>query len=117
MLYFGEYWSPVCTEHVDTPVGEECLHCDERIVEGDQGTITTYICEDPSNPGKLINDVRPIHRECSFRNVMGGIGHHLDHAFWCKEVKDPDGGMSRRESALKVWELFESFGTKKEHCD
>lgn len=113
MLFFGQYWAPVCTEHVDTPVGEECLYCDEIIVEDDQGTITTCITEDSDNPGKLINEVRPIHKECSFRDVMGGWGHQQDHVYWCKKMRDPDGGKSKRESAILVWNHFRKLDTGK----
>ena len=42
-------------------------------------------------------------RECSLRSVLGGIGHMEDHQHWCREVGDPDGGRSDRQSALEVW--------------
>lgn len=56
----------------------------------------------------LIEDkspVRPLiaHRECAFRAVFGGIGHYLNHDFWCIEMGDPDGGLSYRESSLQIW--------------
>ena len=39
--WFGESWgASVCQgEHVDTPVGVLCAHCDEPIAEGDQGVM------------------------------------------------------------------------------
>jgi hypothetical protein len=42
------------------------------------------------------------HRECLLRTVMGGIGHLEDHAYWCVEMHDPDGGRTRWQSALEV---------------
>lgn len=42
------------------------------------------------------------HRECLLREVLGGIGHLTGHAYWCGARHDPDGGMTRRESALAV---------------
>jgi hypothetical protein len=44
----------------------------------------------------------PAHQECSLRAVMGGIGHLLDHAHYCVEMRDPDAGMTYRESARMV---------------
>lgn len=42
------------------------------------------------------------HRECLLREVLGGIGHLTDHVRWCGGEHDPDGGRTRRESALAV---------------
>lgn len=60
------------------------------------------------------DDVRPLggvpsgkaHRECLLRTVVGGIGHHEDHALWCVERGDPDGGRTYRASALEVDTLY-----------
>lgn len=52
------------------------------------------------------------HRECTLREVMGGIGHLRDHAYWCLERHDPDGGLSRRESARLVWQWVTLHGTE-----
>ena len=53
------------------------------------------------------DDLRPIgpdtaHRECMLRAVTGGICHLEDHNYWCLTVGDPDGGRSKRQSALDV---------------
>jgi hypothetical protein len=45
---------------------------------------------------------RVCHRECALRNVIGGIGHLTDHELWCRWKKDPDMGMTYRQSALAV---------------
>lgn len=99
--YFGAWWDAPMTddlEQVPTPVGEPCIHCGEPVVEGDQGTFMVD-AQDP--PYRLV----PVHRECGLRAVMGGIGHHENHAYWCTEKGDPDGGRSYRQSALEVWAM------------
>lgn len=45
---------------------------------------------------------KAVHPECMLRMALGGIGHLTDHAYWCGERKDPDMGLSFRESALAV---------------
>jgi hypothetical protein len=103
MNYFGEPWpSGICDDanarQVPVPVGESCVLCDDLIISSDQGSFM----------GALVNDkpaMAPVHRECSLRSVLGGIGHHVDHEYWCEVFGDPDGGQSYRRSALMVWEL------------
>jgi hypothetical protein len=36
------------------------------------------------------------------REVMGGIGHHIAHEYWCTQHHDPDAGLTRRQSSLLV---------------
>lgn len=57
-------------------------------------------------------NVRPMvaHRACAVRSALGGIGHLTDHALWCGERNDPDGGMSYRASALAVLRWAEANG-------
>lgn len=101
--FFGEPWpSGVCDNgiQVPTPAGRECVHCRIAIEEGDQGT---YLL------GSDEEGVAPVHRECSLRVVMGGIGHQLDHLHWCREVGDPDMGLSFRESAKQVWNYYQDY--------
>lgn len=43
-----------------------------------------------------------MHRECQLRAALGGIGHIVAHPYWCGERKDPDGGLTYRQSALLV---------------
>jgi hypothetical protein len=42
------------------------------------------------------------HRECSLRNVLGGIGHLLDHSHFCRGELGPDAGLDYRTSSLMV---------------
>lgn len=47
--------------------------------------------------------LRYAHRECSLREVIGGIGHLIAHDYWCGEPRhDPDAGLSYRQSAKLV---------------
>jgi len=54
----------------------------------------------------------PMHRVCSLRGVIGGIGHLLDHDHFCVELHDPDAGLSYRISALLVDELVAEMGAE-----
>ena len=91
---FGVWDAPVTDDDIpiDPPIGQHCLWCEEDIQEGDNGRITSAGCVE--------------HRECSLRNVMGGIGHLVDHVRYCHGV-GPDAGLSRRQSSLLVWEFFQ----------
>jgi len=61
-------------------------------------------------PIQMLDGIRHAHRECMMRNVMGGIGHLTNHAYWCTQMHDPDGGMTPRESALAVDAWIEAHG-------
>lgn len=50
----------------------------------------------------LLRDDEVMHRECSLRNVMGGIGHLIAHDHWCVQRNDPDAGLTYHQSALLV---------------
>lgn len=61
-------------------------------------------CNEPILPGEDRADIitMDVHRECALRNVMGGIGHLIDHGHFCREKHDPDAGLDRRTSSLLV---------------
>ena len=83
---------------VDTP-GSTCALCDEPVEPGsDASPIVT-----PEGP-------RRAHRECLLRVGLGGIGHLENHSYWCKEMHDPDGGRTLRQSALEVDEWVHIHG-------
>ena len=94
---FGEWDAPATDglPTIETPVGEKCFDCEETIAAGDNGMV---------NLNGLI-----VHRECSLRMVLGGIGHLVDHDRYCLGV-GPDAGLARRTSALLVWEWFMETG-------
>ena len=79
---------------------EICLHCDEAIGAWD-----------PTVPTNTMEGRRLTHRECALREVLGGIGHHIAHEYWCGAPRhDPDGGLTRRQSAILVAKLYELLG-------
>lgn len=91
---FGTWDAPITddAEPIDVPTDLRCWHCDEPFVDGDDGGIAlTGLAE---------------HKECGYRSVMGGIGHHIDHARYCRSDLGPDAGLTRRQSALLVWRLL-----------
>jgi hypothetical protein len=104
-LYWGEPWdAPICEELARSntyPLGEKCLLCGVTIVEGESGTYVGTMGLRP--PPYALATTEPVHKECSLRSVMGGIGHLVDHDRWCVERGDPNGGLPYRESALLVW--------------
>ena len=68
------------------------------------------LCEEPIElTDKLVSNLIA-HRECLLRNVMGGIGHLENHAYWCGEMHDPDGGRTLRQSGLEVDEWIARHG-------
>ena len=91
---FGEWDAPMTDDDIPipTPVGNVCVWCEEPIQEGDNGRIA---------PNGYTE-----HRECALRNVLGGIGHHVDHERYCRGV-GPDAGLSRRASSIMVWNLWQ----------
>lgn len=51
------------------------------------------------------------HLECLLREAVGGVGHVIDHSYWCVAQGDPDAGLPRWHSALCVSALIDTFGT------
>ena len=60
------------------------------------------LCGEEILPGqRAIGPVNlPMHRECSLREVLGGIGHLVAHEYWCLQKHDPDAGLTYHQSAL-----------------
>ena len=60
-------------------------------------------CSEPILPSEERAEIITMdaHRECALRSVVGGIGHLLDHAHFCKGI-GPDAGLDYRTSALLV---------------
>jgi hypothetical protein len=77
---------------------EICLYCEERIGKWD-----------PTVPVGTEEGRRLTHRECSLREVTGGIGHLIAHEYWCRKG-DPDAGLTRHQSSLLVLRWFEVVG-------
>lgn len=88
---FGTWDAPATDDAVwiDVPTHLQCIWCGEAFQDSDNGAIQ------PMGHAE--------HRECAFRNVMGGIGHHVNHARYCHTDLGPDAGLPKRTSALLVW--------------
>lgn len=69
------------------------------------------LCGEAIPPFETIRSER-FHRECQLREVSGGIGHHIAHPYWCLQMHDPDGGLTRRQSALLVDEYIALVGVE-----
>ena len=137
MEWFGPSWGGhLCdpAEHTDTPVGEDCLACDEPIEDGDQGILAPCL-EAPRGTteelerligqavenlvnkigGAALNvlDTRPIHYECHMRQVLGGVNHQDGNCYCQGGTMEPDPpGLSAREAAraaLAHWEKPKGF--------
>jgi hypothetical protein len=88
---FGTWDAPITddAEWIEVPTDQTCMYCDEQFRPGDNGAIMlTGLAQ---------------HRECGYRSVMGGIGHHVDHARYCRSDLGPDAGLNRRTSSILVW--------------
>ena len=75
-----------------------CLLCGEEVTETFPASIASF------EHGEFVE--RVVHQECMLRSVTGGIGHHENHAYWCVQMHDPDGGRTYRQSALEVDKLI-----------
>lgn len=95
---FGTWDAPMTDDDIpiETPVGATCIWCQTTVQDGDNGRIA---------PAGHIE-----HRECSLRGVLGGIGHQIDHDYWCTQRGDPDAGLGYRASALMVWNWHQITG-------
>ena len=97
MAWFGKSWgSDLCVTqpHIDTPVGEECSHCGEKIEAGDDGI-------------RYANG--PVaHRNCFLRGFIGSVAH-LERRCSCyvpgATCTDPPG-LTRRQAADAAVKLY-----------
>ena len=78
---------------------ETCLWCEEAVEPRDSPV-----------PIGTEEGRRWTHRECALREVTGGIGHLIAHEYWCSQRKDPDAGLTARQSALLVLRWWEVVG-------
>lgn len=90
MRWFGESWhADICFSqpHAETPVGEPCCHCEEKIEDGDQGYIYA------NGPAA--------HRNCFIRQISGSLAHILKRC-GCfvpgSQEHDPPG-LTKRQAA------------------
>jgi hypothetical protein len=84
----------------------ECGLCSEEIEDGEDSESMPFVSADSTV------EVKNVHRDCVVRSVLGGIGHHEDHDYWCGHMHDPDGGRSLRQSAREVCALLRERGVE-----
>lgn len=60
------------------------------------------LCNEPLAGESSSSLLQPMHRACALRSTIGGIGHLLDHQYFCVVIGDPDAGLDYRTSALLV---------------
>jgi hypothetical protein len=67
--------------------------------------VNCVLCDEPMGNENSASSIQPMHKACALREVMGGIGHLIDHQHFCKDLGDPDAGLPYRLSALltTVW--------------
>lgn len=74
---------------------------------------------DPDQPCALCDESVPdgadidrtkVHRECMLANVIGPLGHHLDHGFWCENMGDGYCGRGARQANLDLAALVDKHG-------
>jgi hypothetical protein len=68
------------------------------------------LCGEPMKKEKSVSLLQPMHRVCSLRSSVGGIGHLIAHEYWCVQKHDPDAGLTFRQSALLVDEFVTIVG-------
>jgi hypothetical protein len=68
-----------------------CAMCNESVVVDPSSTVI----QTDEGPRKM-------HRVCGLREVVGGIGHLLDHDHFCRNMGSPDAGLDYFTSALMV---------------
>jgi hypothetical protein len=105
--WFGEpWWSYVCYDEAgglieemrkEFPAGESCLLCEEPFDQaaGDSGQATVAVTTEGAR-------IAHVHKECQFRNVVGGLAHHEGRCS-CHGGTTETPGMTLRQEALEVW--------------
>lgn len=66
--------------------------------------------EDNTVPDRADFDRSKVHRECMLANIIGPLGHHLDHEFWCLNMDDPNCGRGTRQANLDLAALVARYG-------
>lgn len=115
MKWFGKaYGAPYerDTEHVPTPVGETCIHCDEPIAELDDGLLVPHF-DAITTPWSPLARHAPYHYECHMRGIIGGINHLRGRCQCCGGSEPPDPpDLTKREAACAAAAYFQLYGAK-----
>lgn len=92
MRAFGDINWAVELDRVPTPVGQQCLHCEEPIEAGESGVTMPY------DNGTEVKE-EPMHRECVLRTIFGSVGHQERRCQCFGGDYDDPPGMTRRQAA------------------
>lgn len=96
MKWFGKDWSArICQDspRAETPVGKNCVWCEEQIGENDRGFIRP--------------DGNVAHLECDLRSVIGGINHQRGICSCCGGTENPDPpNLTRRQAAKAAMDFY-----------
>lgn len=105
--FFGEPWDAPAVDgarQAPTPVGVPCAWCSVPVADGDQGFLVG--CAGLDEQGKIKATVKPFHRECQLRSVIGSPAH-LDGKCSCHGGdgdNQPQTPEQRRAESLEVWD-------------
>lgn len=84
---------------VATPVGQPCILCDEPVEQGDIGTINAA--------GQIA------HHACTFRQVVGSVGHQLKKCSCYGGTEEDPPGLTRKEAAIAALHLWDKMQSPK----
>jgi ribosomal protein L37E len=79
-------------ESIATPVGAVCILCDERIAEGDMGSVYA---------GGTV-----AHYECTLRSIAGSVGHQLGRCSCYGGTEEDPPGLTHRLAAKAAARIF-----------
>lgn len=104
MQWFGyRPFAYVCREgvRIETPIGEPCLWCEEAIGPDETGFLIHVIGAEET---KLL----PVHSECNFHRIVGGIYHQQRRCmcFGGELCGDPPE-LTTREAARLAMEYYD----------
>jgi hypothetical protein len=106
--WFGQSWGAPCnedTEHVETPVGQLCIFCEEAIEETDSGVMVSSWDKGAAEFIRV-----PLHVDCHIADAVGSVAHQQKRCrcYGGIEEHDEDNwGLSRREAAKAAVAYFE----------
>jgi len=95
MNWFGKNWgAPACyrDDHVPTPSGELCFHCDEPIEKSDNGFIGSF--------------GEPPQAKLCPRSILGSVGHQNKTCSCFGGMDEDPVGMSKREAAKAAYQVY-----------
>lgn len=91
-------------ELTETPVGELCAHCAEKIEDGDGGILSPM---GRLVDGELVVTSEPWHAECWVRSLMGSAAHIAGRCscFVPGASENDDPNLTKRQAAVVAYEM------------